>query len=165
MSPTRLREDLAHWLVWLALGFGFYMLLSDAYSVPEFMVGLGAAAAGATAATMLRRSREARLRMDGGLLAELRHVPLRMVTDSLRLLALLVSDLARGRRVRGRVRAVEMNLGGDSAWWRTRRAAEDYAVCATPMTLCFGFDHEHNLLLIHELRLGDGPGPGPVVRL
>ncbi len=165
MSRRLVREDGAHWLAWLALGFGFYMLLSDTYSIPEFVVGLGAAAMGATAATVLRHTREVRVRADTRLWYELRRVPARAVTDSLRVLAVLLSSLARGRHVAGRVRAVEINLGGDTPWWSARRAAQDYAVCATPMTLSFGFDHEHNVLLIHELQLGEGPSPGPVVRL
>lgn len=165
MSRRLLQHHGPYWLAWLAAGFGFYLLLSDTYSVPEFLVGLAAAGMGATAATRLRHTRGARLRGDRRLWWALRSVPMRAVTDSLRLLLLLLRSLARRRRVAGRVRGVEMNLGGDSPSWRARRAAEDYAVCLTPMTLSLGFDHEHNVLLIHELMLGGGPGPGPVVRL
>ncbi|MGH7778035.1 MAG: hypothetical protein ACREPI_12800, partial [Candidatus Dormibacterales bacterium] len=77
-SLTRLvRRNRLYWAVWLCLGFGFYELLAGTYSLPELMVGLGSAAAGATAAVLARE--RAALRLRPGRPAAARLLPLPML--------------------------------------------------------------------------------------
>ena len=115
------------------------------------MVGLGAAAAGATCAALLRRERPLPFEPDRQLLRELRGVPLRALGNSFEVYWLLLAALARGRRVTGRVRALPFPAVEDDARSRARRAVADYVTCLTPLTLSFGVDREHRQLLIHRL--------------
>jgi multisubunit Na+/H+ antiporter MnhE subunit len=139
------------WLVWLGLGFGFYLLLSGTFSTAEILAGLAAAALGATAATLLRGQREVRISSDRAMLRELRWIPWRALTDSVEIYARLLKGLARARPLGGRVRAVPFDPGGDDARSQSRRALTDYFVSFTPMSIALGIDREARLVVVHEL--------------
>lgn len=153
------------WLVWLCLGFGFWELLTDTYSVPEFGVGIGAAAAGASLAVLVRESTKAEYALPWPMLRRLAPLPLSAVSASAVVLWRLGLETARGRRVEGRTRALPFDHGGEGAMPATRRALQDLAVCVAPVTFSMGIDHELDLILVHELARPGEPEGDLAVRL
>jgi hypothetical protein len=139
------------WLVWVCVGFGFYELLSGTFSVPEFLVGLTAAAAGATAAGVARHRRQVEFSPTLRMARAMAGLPAQAVRASCQVLWYLVRETMSGRRVEGRMRTVPYDPGGQRGEDFARRALQELAICVAPVTLSLGIDLDLKLILVHEL--------------
>jgi hypothetical protein len=152
-SPARqpLRRAAA-WLAGFVLAGALYLLLIDTTSLPELIVGAGAAALAASGFELAREQQTA-----GGLRARFRwlatlHRPVKNVPVDVALLSLLaIRQLVRPRPVNGVFRAVPFRCGDEEDLETGRRAMAESFGSFSPNTIIAGVDAERELILGHQL--------------
>ena len=140
------------WLVWWALSMALWLLLTSTIAGSEAIAGVGAAAIAATFAEIVETSLplrfRPRLRWFGGAWLP----PVRVVTDTGLVFAALWGQLTGTRRVRGSLRAIPFEHGGDrNPEDAARRALVLAGVSVAPNTVAIGVDRLRDELLVHEL--------------
>jgi hypothetical protein len=155
-QPSRqrllLRRAAAWCGCWLVAG-GLYLLLIDTTSLPELIVGAGAATIAATGFELAREQQTA-----GGLNMRLRwlrtvHRPLLKVPSDVATVSLMaLRQLIRPKRVNGVFRAVPFRCGPEHDIEVGRRALAESLGSFAPNTIIVGVDIEQELILGHQLR-------------
>jgi hypothetical protein len=155
-SDSRARRALARATAWLAgwlFAAALYLLLIDVISLPELIVGAGAAVLAASGFELAREQQTA-----GGLTARLRwlatlHRPVKNVPMDIALLSLLaIRQLLRPQPITGAFRAVPFRRGDDEELETGRRAMAESFGSFAPNTIVVGVDGERELILAHQLR-------------
>lgn len=153
---TILRRAAAWCACWVFVG-ALYLLLIDTTSLPELIVGAGAAAIAATGFELAREQQTA-----GGLSARLRWLtglgrPLAQApSDTVVVAGLALRQLVKPRQVNGTFRAVRFTCGPDHDIEMGRRALAEAFGSFSPNTIIVGVDVERELILGHQLRPSGG---------
>ena len=145
------------WSVGWTLAAGLYLLLIDITSLPELIVGAGAAVLAATGFELAREKGTA-----GGLTGRLRwlatlHRPLLKVPSDVAVVsAVAVRQLFAPRKANGVFRAIPFRCGEDEALETGRRALAEWFGSFAPNTIIIGVDPERELILGHQLHVKGG---------
>jgi multisubunit Na+/H+ antiporter MnhE subunit len=140
------------WLIWGLVGSVLWLLFAGAVSTAEIIAAIATGACAALLQALLHRQDQIPFSPRLGWFGRLvRQLPGQLLSDSLRLIALLVHALASGRLGPGRFEAVPFEVGGDNARDATRRALVTAAVSLPPNSYVVGIDREQGLLLTHRL--------------
>lgn len=157
-GPRVLLRRAAAWCMAWVLAGALYLLLIDTTSLPELIVGAGAAAIAATGFELAREQQTA-----GGLTARLRwlrtvHRPLLKVpADIAKVSMMALRQMVRPKPVNGTFRAVPFRCGPEHDIEIGRRALAESLGSFAPNTIIVGVDVERELILGHQLRPGGGP--------
>lgn len=155
--PRVLLRRAAAWSAGWVLAGALYLLLIDTTSLPELIVGAGAAALAATGFELAREQETA-----GGLSARLRwfatlYRPLVKTPSDIAIVTKLAfRQLIRPRQVNGTFRAVPFRCGPDHDIEVGRRALAEALGSFAPNTIIVGVDVEHELILGHQLQASGG---------
>jgi hypothetical protein len=166
-SPSRRPGPrVAAWIGGFVLAGALYLLLIDITSLPELIVGAGAAVLAATGFELARERDTAgglsgRVRWLGTLHRPLVNVPRDVATLSL----LAVRQLVRPKAVNGVFRAVPFRCGDDEELESGRRALAESLGSFSPNTIIVGVDGERELILGHQLSPRGGREAIDVLRL
>jgi hypothetical protein len=144
---------------WSALLLLWLALVGSA-SFSEAIAGSVAAALGATAVEAVRRQGAVQFRPRARWLRHTPVLPIRVVSDFWRVMAVLWQRLL-GRRVRGRFRAIPFPVGGGDGRSTARRTLATAAGSLAANAYVVGFDARDNLVLVHELAPTGGRSPIP----
>jgi hypothetical protein len=154
--PSRRRVLLRRTAAWCA-GWAFagalYLLLIDTASLPELIVGAGAATIAATGYELAREQETA-----GGMTMRMRwlrtvHRPLLKVPSDIATVSLTaLRQLVRPKPVNGTFRAVPFRCGSEHDIEAGRRALAESLGSFAPNTIIVGVDTERELILGHQLR-------------
>jgi hypothetical protein len=168
-EPSRvaiiLRRVAAWSAAWVFAG-ALYLLLIDTTSLPELIVGAGAATIAATGFELAREQQTA-----GGITMRARwlltmHRPLLKVPSDVAIVSLMaLRQLIRPRSVNGTFRAVPFRCGSEEDIEVGRRALAESLGSFAPNTIIVGVDVERELILGHQLRPGGGVEAIDVLRL
>jgi hypothetical protein len=156
--PGRVLRRTVAWLSAWVLAGALYLLLIDTTSLPELIVGAGAAALAATGFELAREQHtvgglRARLRWMGRLYRPLLKVPSDVAVVSL----VAFRQLIRPAEVNGAFRAVPFHCGSEHDVETGRRALAEAFGSLAPNTIIVGVDAERDLILGHQLRPSGGP--------
>jgi multisubunit Na+/H+ antiporter MnhE subunit len=157
-----MRKRLTFWIAWYLPLVGLWLLLVDTFARGELLLGLVAAAVGATAQELVNAQDLVRFRLEARWLRDLRLLPRLVLADSRLLVVVLWRQLTGRRRATGVFRAVAFPEGspaGDDARDNARRALVTTAVSLSPNSLVVGIEGGQGLMLVHELV----PRPGSPV--
>jgi hypothetical protein len=139
-------------LVWWAVLVVFWAAFVGTTATVEILWGLGAAAVAAVAAEVVRSQHIVRLRIDRKWLVKGLKLPALMLFDFGVITWVLVTSLARGRRVSGRYVAVAFPAGATHADHVWRRAYATTLSGMSPNAIPIDIDVDENLGLLHALR-------------
>lgn len=151
-----MRRVSAWWVGW-ALSGALYLLLIDITSLPELIVGAGAALLAATGFELARERETV-----GGLTTRLRwvgtlHRPLLKVPKDVAVVcALAFRQLVAPRPSNGLFRVVAFRCRDDEPVETGRRALAEWFGSFAPNTIIVGVDAERELILGHQLREDGG---------
>jgi hypothetical protein len=135
-----------------------YLLLIDTTSLPELIVGAGAAVIAATGFELAREQQTV-----GGLTARVHwaarlYRPLLKAPSDIAVVSLLAfRQLIRPNQVNGTFRAVPFHCGPEHDIETGRRALAESFGSFAPNTIVVGVDVEAELILGHQLRTTGGP--------
>ena len=145
----------AIWLGWWAFLFVVWMLLVLTQATAEVVAGVVAAAIGATAAEVVRRSELVDLRPWTLLPRRPWRLARTVVSDCWLLTVALWRQLRWREDNVGAFRGIAFDAGADDdPRAAARRAAYTALISLTPNTYVIGIDREHNNMLVHELVAG-----------
>jgi multisubunit Na+/H+ antiporter MnhE subunit len=134
-----------------AMLYLIWLLVDDNVSQPELYTGIVVALLALLLATVLKRAGSVHLQVQPWMLRYLYRVPLLLVTDSVRVCAVLIKALVLRRPVTGRFRAVRYDAGGDRPPDVARRALTEWSASMAPNRYVIGIDRSAGTLLVHEL--------------
>ncbi len=150
-----LRGAVAWSLGWVIAG-ALYLLLIDITSLPELLVGAGAATLAATGLELAREQQVAgesvRIRWLGRLYRPLAKVP----SDIWWVCIAAALQLVRREAARGEFRAVSFAGGVEGSPDTGRRALAEAFGSFAPNTIVVGIDSERELILAHQLHRSGG---------
>ena len=151
MAPGGLDQVIFWVLSWIILTGLYLLLVVDSIDVSELVMGIVAAAVGATAATAVRSQRlvsfRPRLRWALGLW----RLPPQAVLDTGVLIVVLWRRLVMRRSVGGSFRAVPFRAAGEDSEAAARRAIAKGVGSFAPNTYILDIDRERELILVHQL--------------
>ncbi len=158
-NPPRLsvflRRAAAWSLGWVCAG-ALYLLLIDTISLPELIVGIGAAALAASAFELAREQRVVgatfRLRWLSRTWKAVAKVPTDIASVSL----VALGQLVRPGSVRGQFRTVAFRCGDDEQLETGRHALAESVGSFAPNTIIIGVDRDRELILGHQLHRTGG---------
>jgi multisubunit Na+/H+ antiporter MnhE subunit len=149
---------LRFWIAWYVALMVLWLAFVDTFAPPEVVLGLVAAALGATAAELVRSQDLVRFRMEARWLRDLHQLPWQVLRDCW-VLAVALWRHCRGHHVRGVFRVVPFPSEADDARSAGRRALVTALVSATPNTVVVGVEGGEGEMLVHQLV----PEPGSPV--
>jgi hypothetical protein len=128
-----------------------WLVFISAWVVEEEILGLFASAIGATAAEAVREQGLVGFRPRAGWLWRVRVLPLRVLRESVAVLAALGRQLARRGSVRGQFRLVEVTLPEDPDEAAAKRALLTAGESFAPNAYVLAVDERTGQMLVHEL--------------
>lgn len=146
------------WIVLALVSFGLWLLLVGSVDAGEIVVGAFAAAAAATAASVVIGASGLRFAPRLADLAEARRIPLRVVTETWDVFVVLARHLFTRRKAGSIVYEEPFDARDDSRAAARRALAAAYA-SATPGCVVLGFDLDRGVVRYHLL----DPAPMPRV--
>jgi hypothetical protein len=155
--PSRFPRRVAAWAAAWAFAGALYLLLIDITSLPEVIVGAGAATIAATGFELAREQQTA-----GGVSARLRwfatvyRALLKVPSDVAAVSLVAMRQLVRPQPVNGTFRAVRFRCGPELDIETGRRALAESLGSFAPNTIIVGVDTERELILGHQLRRTGG---------
>lgn len=144
-------SQLGFWAGWWVILGALWLLLDDTVALPELIAGAIAAAAGATAVSLVRAQGILSLRPRARWTRRAWRPVVRVLPDVRLLLLALWRRVVRGQQVTSAFRAVPFRARADAA---ERAAGEALAIAAGsfgPNTYVLDVDAERELLLVHQL--------------
>jgi multisubunit Na+/H+ antiporter MnhE subunit len=151
---------LKFWIAWYVPLVGLWLAFVDTLERHELLLGLAAAALGATAQELVNAQDLVRFRLEPRWLRGLGRLPWRALVESWQLTVLLWRHLARGEAVAGAFRTVPFPAPPeDDARANARKALVTAAVSLTPNTYVVGIEGEDGTMLVHQIL----PNAGAVV--
>ena len=154
---SRARWRLKGWLVWFVVLNVLWLILISAWVVEEEILGLFAAAIGATAAEAVREQGLTGFRMRWRWLLRARSLPWRTLREGWLVMGALVRQGTGRGPVRGRLRVVEVDLPADRDEQAAKRALLAVGEGFAPNSYVVTIDNRKGLMLIHELVAEDRP--------
>jgi multisubunit Na+/H+ antiporter MnhE subunit len=149
------------WLGWWAALLGLYLLLAAKLTGEEILVGVGAAALAATAATVTVKAGNLRFQPRLSWLRRFARLPGLVLADCGIMAAVLWRHIVQRRTVEGVFRTVPFDAGGDDAVSAARRALVTAGISLAPNTYLVDMDRERGILLVHQLvPSAETPGKG-----
>jgi hypothetical protein len=139
------------WLGWFVALNILWLALISAFDVAETVLGLGASAVAASAATVVRRQRFVTFRPRARWLIDSWRLPGEIVRDTLVVFGVLWRRLVRGERIQGRFRTEPFRLARDHRRQAARRAVYTIGASIPPNAYVVGIDEEEHTVLLHEL--------------
>jgi hypothetical protein len=154
-GASQLRWRIKGWLVWFVALNVLWLVFISAWVVEEEILGLFAAAIGATAAEAVREQRLTGFRIRARWLLKARELPWRTVRESALVLRALVGQATGRAPVQGRFRVVEVTLPEDHDEQAAKRALLTIGEGVSPNSYVLAIDNRKNLMLVHELVVED----------
>jgi hypothetical protein len=160
------------WIAWYVPLVGLYLAFASTIDPHELLLGLVAAAVGATAQELVNAQDLVRFRLKPRWLVDLRLLPGQVLADSWLLAVVLWRRVARGQTTTGAFRTVPFPVvQEDEAVTNARRALVTMALSVAPNIYVVGIEGEDGVMLVHELipkadepvppsMLADLAGPG-----
>ena len=139
------------WFGWWATLLGLYLLLAAKLTGEEILVGAGAAALAATAATVTAKAGNLRFQPRLSWLRRFARLPGLVLVDCAIVGAALWRRVILRRTVEGVFRSVPFDAGGDDAVSAARRALVTAGISLAPNTYLVDMDRERGILLVHQL--------------
>jgi multisubunit Na+/H+ antiporter MnhE subunit len=139
---------------WWAVGIGLWLLTLSSVSTQELVAAVVTGLPCAVMAVLARRAVRGPLRPRPAWLRWSLPVPVAVLTDSVRVLAVAAGALL-GRRIPdGDLRRVALPRDRDATDWQNRQAAAVVLVSASPGTVVLDVDPDSGEALVHELASG-----------
>jgi multisubunit Na+/H+ antiporter MnhE subunit len=145
-----LRLALAWAATWTVLA-ALWLLFTDTKRFPELMLGVAAAAIGATASELVRAQRLAPIRPRLSMLSGAHRAVARVPVDLALLAVAAVRQAVRPRPVRGSFLALRFRAGDAGPENLARHALAEAVGSLAPNTIVVGVDPDKDLLLVHQL--------------
>jgi len=149
-------KRLLFWMAWYVPLVGLWLLFVVTLARSELLLGVVAAALGATAQELVNAQDLVRFRLEPRWLRDLRLLPGEVLVDSWLLAVVLWRQLTGSRRATGEYRYVPFPAEGDDARANARRALVTSALSLTPNTYVIGIEGSEGAMLVHQLL----PRPG-----
>ena len=149
------RKRVAAWLGWFAALNVLWLVLISAWVPEEEILGLFAAAVGATAAEAVREQGVAGFRLRVHWLWHARMLPWRAVRETALVLVALARLVTGRGTFRGRFRVVRVSLPEDPHEQAAKRALLTAGESFAPNSYVLAIDNQEGLMLTHELVLDD----------
>lgn len=140
------------WTVGWVFAAGLYLLLIDITSLPELIVGAGAAVLAATALELAREQGIVGESVRARWLARIYRPVLRVPVDIASVSAVALRQLVRRAPQVGRFRAVSFACGEEERYESGRHALAEASGSFAPNTFVIGIDADRELILAHQLR-------------
>jgi multisubunit Na+/H+ antiporter MnhE subunit len=152
---------LKFWIAWYVPLVGLWLAFVGTLDRNEVLLGLVAAAVGATAQELVNAQDLVRFRLEPGWLRDLWRLPWQVLTDSWLLTVVLWRQLARGEAATGEFHTLPFPVAPeDDARANARKALVTAAVSVAPNTYVVGIEGDDGLMLIHRLvPSADAPVP------
>ena len=148
---------LKFWIAWYIPLVVLYLAFASTVEPHELLLGLVAAAVGATAQELVNAQDLVRFRLKPRWLADLRRLPGEVLADSWLLAVVLWRRVARGQATTGGFRTVPFPVvQEDEAVTNARRALVTMALSVAPNIYVVGIEGEDGVMLVHELVGKDG---------
>jgi len=144
-------KRLLFWIAWYVPLVGLWLLFVVTLARPELLLGIVAAAVGATAQELVNAQDLVRFRLDPRWLRDLRLVPGELVVDTWLLAVVLWRQLTGRRRATGECRYVPFPAEGDDARANARRALVTSTLSLAPNTYVIGIEGSEGAMLVHQL--------------
>jgi multisubunit Na+/H+ antiporter MnhE subunit len=152
------------WVAWCVPLVGLWLAFVSTLDRNEVLLGLAAAALGATAQELVNAQDLVRFRLEPRWLRGLWRLPGQALADTWRLTVLLWRQL-RGQAVGGSFRTLPYRAPPeDQARANARKALITAVVSVTPNTYVVGIEGDDRLILVHQL-LPDAGDPVPPAML
>jgi multisubunit Na+/H+ antiporter MnhE subunit len=149
-------RHLKFWIAWYIPLVGLWLAFVGTVHPHELLLGLVAAAVGATAQEVVNAQDLVRFRLEPRWLTDLRLLPGQVLTESWLLALVLWRRLAHGEAVAGAFRTVPFPVvEEDDATANARKALVTTAVSVAGNTYVVGIEGEEGVMLIHQLVPGD----------
>jgi multisubunit Na+/H+ antiporter MnhE subunit len=145
------RRRVTGWLAWFAVLNVVWLVFISAWVLAEEILGLFAAAVGATAAEAVREQGLAGFRFRARWLWHARVLPWRAVRESWLVVVVLARHVAGRASIRGRFRVVAVTLPEDPHEQAAKRALMTAGESFAPNGYVLTIDNRKGLMLIHEL--------------
>jgi hypothetical protein len=145
------RDRAIGWLAWFAVLNVLWLVLISAWVLEEEILGLFAAAVGATAAEAVREQGLSGFRTRVRWLKGARVLPWRAVRESGLVLRALLWHLTGRSAVRGRFRVVPVVLPDDPREQAAKRALMTAGESFSPNSFVVTIDNRRGVMLTHEL--------------
>jgi hypothetical protein len=150
-GAPQLRWRIKGWLAWFVALNVLWLVLISAWVVEEEILGLFAAAIGATAAEAVREQRLTGFRMRARWLLKARELPWRTVRESALVLRALLGQATGRAPVQGSFRVVEVTLPDDHDEQVAKRALLTVGEGFAPNSYVLAIDNRRGVMLTHEL--------------
>jgi hypothetical protein len=150
-----LRRAAAWSLAWIFSG-AIYLLLIDTTSLPELIVGAGAAALAATGFELARGQRIAGETVRLGWLRRMHRPFMKIPSDIAMVSFVALRQVVRREREVGVFRAVRFAGGEEEQLESGRRSLAEGFGSVAPNTVMVGIDADRELLLAHQLKPSGG---------
>jgi hypothetical protein len=150
------RRAAAWSLAWILSG-AIYLLLIDTTSLPELLVGAGAAALAATGFELVREQHIAGETVRLSWLRKMHRPFVRIVPDVAMVSFAALRQLVRREPEVGVFRAVRFACGEEEQLESGRRSLAEGFGSVAPNTVIVGVDGDRELLLAHQLKSTGGP--------
>jgi hypothetical protein len=151
---VRTRHRIAVWLGWFVVLSLVWLALVATLNWQEELVGVLAAAIGATAAEAVQAQGLVQGRLKLRWLVGLWRLPWDVLVETWQVFAVLSRQLAGGPRIAGRFYCVFFPHTGDHPEDETRRALYKLEASIAPNSYVVGYDEETGAMLLHELVSG-----------
>lgn len=139
------------WFAWFAVLNLVWLALVATLNWQEEIVGVVAAAIGATAASAVQAQGLVHLELKVRWLMSLWRLPWQVVSETWLVFAALLRQVVGGPRVEGRFHCVFFPHSGDHPEDEARRALYKLEGSIAPNTVVVGYDEETGSMLLHEL--------------
>ena len=147
---ARRRWRIRGWLAWFVVLNLLWLVFISAWVVEEAILGLLAAAIGATAAEAVREQGLAGFKIRAHWLLKARVLPGRTIRETVLVLRALVAQTTR-RDVKGHFEIVEISLPEDRDEQAAKRALLTVGEGFAPNAYVVAIDNRKGLMLTHEL--------------
>jgi multisubunit Na+/H+ antiporter MnhE subunit len=143
---------LKFWIAWYIPLVGLWLAFVSTLERHELLLGLAAAAVGATAQELVNAQDLVRFRLEPRWLRDLWLLPWQALTDSWLVTVVLWRQLARGQAAAGAFRTVPLPVPPeDDARANARRALLTATVSVAANTYVVGIEGEEGTMLVHQL--------------
>jgi hypothetical protein len=149
--PASVARRTVAWSIGWVLSAAVYLLLIDTTDLPELIVGAGAAVLAATGLELAREQGLVGERISIRWLLRFYKPVVKVAVDITLVSQAAFRALLRRDPQLGRFRAVRFKGGEDQQHETGRRALAEALGSFAPNTVVAGIDHEHGLILAHQL--------------
>jgi multisubunit Na+/H+ antiporter MnhE subunit len=146
------------WFIWWVLMTAFWVVLDDSLAPDELLAGAGAGALAALLAELVTYQAASRWRMRARWLVPALKLPAEVARDLVIVYAALWRRLARGQPPHSAFAELPARYGDDGPQGTTRRTLLIGGRSLAPNTFVLGIDADRDVMVVHQLVAGPGPG-------